>query len=61
MRVSFVPPRPELRPYIESFWVFESPVGMPPTDRSMAAPNRCPKLIVPYENSLVSVAAAKAK
>ena len=56
MRVSFVQPRPELQPYIESFWVFESPVGMPQSDTSMAAPNGCPKLIIPYENSLVSVA-----
>lgn len=56
MRVSFVQPRPELQPYIESFWVFESAVGMPLKDTSMAAPNGCPKLIIPYENSLVSVA-----
>jgi AraC-like DNA-binding protein len=56
MRLSFVQPRPELEPYIESFWVFESPVGMPLADTSMAAPNGCPKLIIPCENSLVSVA-----
>jgi AraC-like DNA-binding protein len=54
MRLSFVQPRPELKPYIESFWVFESPVGMPVTDTSMAAPNGCSKLIIPCENSLVS-------
>jgi AraC-like DNA-binding protein len=56
MRLSFVQPRMELQPYIESFWLFESPLGMPPTDTSMAAPNGCPKLIIPYENSLVSIA-----
>ena len=56
MRLSFVQPRPELQPYIESFWVFESPVGMPLTDISMAAPNGCPKLIIPCENSLISIA-----
>ena len=56
MRLSFVQARPELQPYIESFWVFESPVGMPLTDTSMAAPDGCPKLIIPCENSLVSVA-----
>jgi AraC-like DNA-binding protein len=56
MRLSFEQPLPELQPYIESFWVFESPVGMPPTETSMAAPNGCPKLIIPYENSLVSIA-----
>ena len=56
MRLSFVQPRVELQPYIESFWLFESPTGMPATDTSMAAPNGCPKLIIPYENSLVSIA-----
>jgi AraC-like DNA-binding protein len=56
MRFSFVRPRAELQPYIESLWVFESPVGMPPTDTNMAAPNGRPKLIIPYENSLVSTA-----
>jgi hypothetical protein len=56
VRLSFIQPRPELQPYIESFWVFESADGMPPIDTSMAAPNGCPKLIIPYENSLVSIA-----
>ena len=61
MRISFVQPRPELRPYIESFWVFESQSGMPPADTSMAAPNGCPKLIIPYENALVSVAGGRTR
>ena len=56
MKLTFVQPRQELRPFIESFWVFESPVGMPLADTSMAAPNGCPKLVIPYENSLMSVA-----
>src|SRR5262245_66412574 len=56
MRISFVQPRAELSPYIEAFWVFESSVGMPRTDQSMAAPNGCAKLIIPYENSLMSIA-----
>jgi AraC-like DNA-binding protein len=56
MRVTFVRPKDELRPYIESFWVFESPIGFPATDSSIAAPNGCSKLIIPYENSLVSIA-----
>ncbi len=54
MRVSFVQPRAELRPYIESFWVFESSTGMPAANKSMAAPNGCPKLIMLYENTLIS-------
>src|SRR5690242_11109695 len=56
MRITFIEPRPELRAYIESFWVFESSVGMPRADQSMAAPNGCPKMVIPYENSLTSIA-----
>ena len=52
MRLSFVKPRQELHPYIESFWVCESPTGIPLTDQSLAVPNGCSKLIIPYENSL---------
>src|SRR5262245_48686381 len=54
MRISFVQPRCELRPYLESLWVFESPVGMPRTEQSKAAQNGCAKLIIPYENSLIA-------
>ena len=54
MNLSFVQPRPELRPYIKSIWVFESALGMPPADTSLAAPNGCPKLIILCENSLES-------
>ena len=56
MKISFVRPRPELQPYIESFWVLESPTGLPASATSIAAPNGCSKLIIPYENSIVSVA-----
>src|SRR5215467_6436463 len=56
MRITFVQPRSELTPYIESMWVLESSVGMPRTDQSMAAPNGCAKLIIPYENSITSIA-----
>jgi AraC-like DNA-binding protein len=52
MKITFVRPKPELQAYIESFWVFESPTGFPPTDSSVVAPNGCPKLIIPYENSI---------
>ena len=56
MKITFIQPRPELRPFIESLWVFESPVGMPQTDSSIAAPNGCSKLVIPYQNSLFSSA-----
>jgi AraC-like DNA-binding protein len=55
MKLTFVNPRRELQPYIESFWVFESPTGLPATDSSIVTPNGCSKLIIPCENSLVSV------
>ena len=54
MKLSFVRPRPELAPHIESLWVFESALGMPAEQQSLAAPNGCPKLIFLYGNSLVS-------
>ena len=52
MKLKFVNPRHELQPYIESFWVFESPTGFPATDSSIVTPNGCSKLIIPCENSL---------
>lgn len=54
MKLTFVKPRPELQPHIKSLWVFESGAGIPPTDKSLAAPNGSPKLIIVYENSLRS-------
>ena len=53
MKISFVTPRAELQPYIESLWNLESLTGLPATADSIAAPNGCSKLIVPYENSIV--------
>lgn len=55
MRLLFVKPRQELRPYIESFWVFESMTGISLTDGNLAVPNGCSKLIIPYENSLSGI------
>lgn len=55
MKVSFIKPRQELWPYIESFWVCESATGMPLADSNLAVPNGCSKLIIPYENSLMGI------
>ena len=52
MKLSFVTPREELRPYIDSFWVFESETGIALDDGNLAVPNGCAKFIIPYENSL---------
>jgi AraC-like DNA-binding protein len=54
MKIHFISPYDELKPYIRSMWVFESPVGMPASDVNIAAPNGCPKLIVQLENSIIS-------
>lgn len=56
MRVRFIEPKPELRPYVEAFWLLESAFGLPESDISTAAPNGCPKLIIPCENSIFSIA-----
>jgi AraC-like DNA-binding protein len=61
MNLTFIQPWPELRAYVDSLWVFESEFGLPPADQSLAAPNGCPKLIVPYENSLESIANDRAQ
>jgi hypothetical protein len=55
MNISFIKPRQELQPYIESFWVCESATGIPLGEGSLAVPNGCAKLIVPYENSLSGI------
>jgi AraC-like DNA-binding protein len=52
MKLSFVTPREELRPYIDSFWVFESETGIALDDGNLAVPNGCAKFVIPYENSL---------
>ncbi len=54
MKLSFIEPRIELKPYIQSIWVFESAVGLPSSDISLAAPNGSAKLIFNSENSLIT-------
>ena len=56
LKVSFVQPRPELRPYTSAFWVFQSALGVPQNDVNLAAPNGCPKLIILCDNSLETTA-----
>ena len=54
MKLSFFEPYVELRPFIHYIWVFESPVGMPPAESNLAAPNGCSKLIINCDNSIIS-------
>jgi hypothetical protein len=55
MKLAFVEPRLELRHHVETLWVFESAVGMPPEQQTLAAPDGHPKLIFLSENSLTSI------
>ena len=61
MKLSFVQPTPELRPYIEALWVFESDFGMPPEQQSLAVPDGCPRLLFLNENSVTSVVSGRAQ
>jgi hypothetical protein len=54
VKISYVEPRTELRPYVQSIWVFESLVGLPMSDHGLAVPNGCAKLIVNCENALIT-------
>src|SRR5262249_7225905 len=56
MRVSLAEIDAELRPFIQSLWVVESPGGLPASELNFAAPNGCPKLIAPLENTILSIA-----
>src|SRR5262245_56081961 len=60
MTLSFIEPRPELRPYVEALWVFESPTGLPAAEGNIAAPNGCCKITFAYGNSFVSIANGRA-
>src|SRR5262245_17946111 len=59
MTLSFIEPKPELRPYVEALWVFESPTGLPAAEGNIAAPNGCCKITFAYGNSFVSIANGK--
>lgn len=60
MKLSYVEPRSELQPYIEALWIFESPIGFPAMDASIAAPNGCCKLTFVLDNSITAVANGRA-
>ncbi|PZR29235.1 MAG: hypothetical protein DI538_24205 [Azospira oryzae] len=45
-------PRPELAPYIDTMWLFESDHGVPLEDSRVIAPNGKAKIIYPYRNGL---------
>src|SRR5262249_37250840 len=55
MKLTFIEHRPELKTFIESFWLFESPIGMPSPDIDLSAPDGRPKLVIPIENSITAI------
>lgn len=61
MEIEFVEPRAELRPYIESFWIFDGEDGLPAADASIVAPNGCAKLVIPVENDIIREADGRTK
>ncbi|MDJ1471034.1 helix-turn-helix domain-containing protein [Cytophagaceae bacterium DM2B3-1] len=54
MFLQSVTPLLPLRPFIDSFWVFESDFGVPFTSSRVIVPNGKPKIIIPYLNGLLA-------
>jgi len=54
VKLTFFTPRVELKQLVKAIWAFESPVGLPASDASIAAPNGCPKLIVSCRNAIIA-------
>src|SRR5215468_6521873 len=52
MKFTFIRPTTQLRPYIASYWSFESSSGIPVTDSRIIVPNGKARIIIPYKNSL---------
>src|SRR5262249_47612694 len=59
MRLSFIRPRRELEPYVESLWVLESSTALLVRDGYLAAPNGRSKLTFAYWNSFNTFANGK--
>ena len=51
MKLQFIHPRYELKPYITKIWLFESDYMLSPNN-SLIAPNARAKIIIPYKNAL---------
>ena len=53
MKIIFTQPRPDLRPYVQSIWSFESEFGLPLSERSVVTPTGSAKLIISCENGII--------
>jgi AraC-like DNA-binding protein len=54
LRLQRFTPFPELVPYIQSIWLFESKSGIPSDDLRLIVPNGGIKLIIPFRNRVYS-------
>lgn len=53
MKLEFIKPSPELKPYITKIWVFENNTGLV-NHGTLIVPNARPKIIIPYTNALTT-------
>src|ERR1700744_2275260 len=52
MLLTPINPYPQLKPFVQSFWLFHSDFGNPVTSSRVIAPNGSVKIILPFENEL---------
>ena len=59
MKISFAEILEQLKPYISSFWVYESAFGVPATDARIVVPNGTAKILIPIQNPLIATVGQK--
>lgn len=59
MKISFTETLEQLQPYISSFWVYESALGVPATDARIVVPNGTAKILIPIKNPLIATVGRK--
>jgi AraC-like DNA-binding protein len=59
MKISFTETLEQLKPYISSFWVYESAFGVPAADARIVVPNGTAKILIPIKNPLTAAVGQK--
>ena len=59
MKIAFSETLEQLKPYIDSFWVYESALGVPATDARIVVPNGTAKILIPIKNPLIATIGQK--